>query len=312
MKNSVIDVGRLLQQRSVMRAVRIRFPDFSSFAAGTLNYLAYRLRLPVSYRMSKISVESCSLCNMTCPHCYVHKETAGSVEHARKVMSLELFATILGKLRPRTVDWLCFNCWGEPLMNRQLPEMIRLAADRGFKTMFYSNGLLLDEAMVSRLIDAGLRRLVVSMDGTGEVYEAIRATSYDALAARLHAAVRIRNERRANLTIELNCIRSARTIPVIPELLRQWSGVVDNVQFFTEMLTDGKRQEPCIHLWMGHVSIFADGQVNLCGFDYDGEFNLGHISEVDLATLWNSPKLREMRRKHARGIFPGLCGRCQP
>lgn len=83
-----------------------------------------------------------------------------------------------------TVD---FTGWGEPLMHRRIYEMVQMARDKGCLTTMTSNGTALTERNIQRLLEAGLTRLVVSVDGMRpETYDPIRiGASFDKLAANL-------------------------------------------------------------------------------------------------------------------------------
>lgn len=64
---------------------------------------------------------------------------------------------------------------GEPLLNKDLPKMIRYLKRRGTYVLFNSNGTLLNEKRGQALIDAGLDEYRLSMDGaTREMYARVR------------------------------------------------------------------------------------------------------------------------------------------
>ncbi|MFB3817378.1 MAG: SPASM domain-containing protein [Candidatus Methylomirabilales bacterium] len=64
---------------------------------------------------------------------------------------------------------------GEPLLNKNLPEMIRFAKAQGAWVLFNSNGILLDGAWQDALIDCGLDELRISLDAaTPETFRKIR------------------------------------------------------------------------------------------------------------------------------------------
>jgi MoaA/NifB/PqqE/SkfB family radical SAM enzyme len=74
-----------------------------------------------------------------------------------------------------TVD---FTGWGEPLLHPRIFEMIRAAKTRGCLTSMTSNGTALNERNSASLLDSGLDRLAVSVDGVRpETYNAIRVGS---------------------------------------------------------------------------------------------------------------------------------------
>ena len=53
---------------------------------------------------------------------------------------------------------------GEPLLKKDIFELIRCATDRGFKTLMPSNGLLIDEEMAKRIAASGLKEIFISLD----------------------------------------------------------------------------------------------------------------------------------------------------
>jgi MoaA/NifB/PqqE/SkfB family radical SAM enzyme len=64
---------------------------------------------------------------------------------------------------------------GEPLLNRDLPRMIRHLKDRDVYVLFNSNVILMTEAKARDLIASGLDELRVSIDGsTPETYHKVR------------------------------------------------------------------------------------------------------------------------------------------
>ena len=54
---------------------------------------------------------------------------------------------------------------GEPLLHPHIVDMVAAASQLGADTELITNGLLLDEEKAISLIEAGLGRLIVSVDG---------------------------------------------------------------------------------------------------------------------------------------------------
>jgi len=74
-----------------------------------------------------------------------------------------------------TVD---FTGWGEPLLHPRIFEMIRAAKSRGCLTSMTSNGTALNARNSGLLLQSGLDRLAVSVDGVRpETYNSIRRGS---------------------------------------------------------------------------------------------------------------------------------------
>jgi len=81
---------------------------------------------------------------------------------------------------------------GEPLLRKDIFTLIKYAGDRGIAVELLSNGTLIDEAVVEKLVDCGLRAVSVSLDSpNAEVHNAIRRSDcFDAVIDAIKAMVR--------------------------------------------------------------------------------------------------------------------------
>ncbi len=122
-----------------------------------------------------------SVCNIECVHCF-----AGKLPRKERTLELaeldELFRDMaaMGALRLALSG-------GEPLMRKDLYELIDCAIEHGLRTSLVTNGLLLDDAHVRSLAARDLLWLSVSLDGaTRETNDAIRgAGTYDRVLERV-------------------------------------------------------------------------------------------------------------------------------
>lgn len=121
-----------------------------------------------------IQIEPTNFCNLGCPRC-----PAGGLglERSRRHMKLEEFRSIIDDMG----DYLLFIVlwdWGEPLLNPELPEMIRYASGRDIKTVVSTNcngRFFHDEEYMERLLRSGLTTLIVAVDSVRqENYEKYR------------------------------------------------------------------------------------------------------------------------------------------
>jgi MoaA/NifB/PqqE/SkfB family radical SAM enzyme len=116
-------------------------------------------------------------------------------------MSMLTYGRILDSMKyAHTVD---FTGWGEPLLNKNIFEMIRLARERGCATTMTSNGTALVSRNRLQLIEAGLTNLVVSVDGMRpETYDPIRiGSSFETVTNKLKALSDLINSRQASLEL---------------------------------------------------------------------------------------------------------------
>ena len=128
---------------------------------------------------TSILIETGNSCNLRCPLCPtgIH-----GVKMPKAFLTVPKLAEILGKFRRlRSVELFM---WGEPLLNPHLPELIAEVKRRGLEANVSSNfSLKMEEGYFARLVDSGLDRLVLSLDGaTQATYAKYRVGGQLALA----------------------------------------------------------------------------------------------------------------------------------
>ena len=82
-------------------------------------------------------------------------------------MRMEVFERILEQVQ-KTAHTMQFYFQGEPLLNKQLPEMIARAHQAGLYTIVSTNAQALNRSMAEVLVKSGLSRIIVSIDGFSE------------------------------------------------------------------------------------------------------------------------------------------------
>jgi MoaA/NifB/PqqE/SkfB family radical SAM enzyme len=116
-----------------------------------------------------IYIEPTSRCNELCQQC---PRTLLSREEDRD-LKFDEFCYIVDQFPE--LERVVLHGLGEPLLNKDLPRMVRYLKDRGVYVLFNSNGILLNEKRGRALIEAGLDEYRLSMDGaTREVYARVR------------------------------------------------------------------------------------------------------------------------------------------
>lgn len=109
-------------------------------------------------------------CNFKCEFCIhgLDRSQHGFISD-RTFMDMELYRKVISDIRESGVKlkMLRFAAIGEPLMHRDIAEMIRIAreADVAESLDIVTNGSLLTEELSDALIDAGLSRLRISVEG---------------------------------------------------------------------------------------------------------------------------------------------------
>ena len=112
----------------------------------------------------------CNLLCTTCPRTYVELEPPAD-------LSWDLFTSIVDQIP--TLQRAVLHGVGEPMLVKNLPQMVRYLKDRGVYVLFNTNGTLLTERNGRAMIDAGLDELRVSLDASNpSSYLAVRGKNY--------------------------------------------------------------------------------------------------------------------------------------
>ena len=330
----------------VTNAVSIRL-----LASRSLNqlrcWLSYALSLfgvvRVRHLPTFVSVEPANFCQLRCPECPVGmwnkeqgtKNQDSSTTHQPRLMSLEVFGKTLQQVQA-SAHTMQFYFQGEPLLNKQLPEMITAAHNVGLYTIVSTNAQAITQPIAEALIKSGLNRIIVSIDGfSEESYTAYRVGGnlHKALEGLQHLA-NAKTKCHSRIRIELQVLR-------LRSNEHEWDWIKKNYKklgathlvFKTAQLYDFEHghplmptderysrykktadgtyihkkssrlapyclfaSSPCLRLWSGCV-ITTNGDVLPCCYDKDHRHAYGNIMQQSLAELYHSTKANALRRR---------------
>jgi MoaA/NifB/PqqE/SkfB family radical SAM enzyme len=173
-----------------------------------------------------LKLEPTTRCNFGCPFCYGRHLEQGS-------LSRDDFLAVLDRIPGLVAVELTGE--GEPLVHRQIFSFLRECGDRGLWTHVTSNGSLLTERNVERLLDAGLSSLAVSLESLIPERFARFRPGGDIMQVRaaLHTVERVRRRREGGFTTSLWVSLMRETLDEVEEITRFASEVgVDHAEFF--------------------------------------------------------------------------------
>ena len=208
--------------------MKVRFPtnaQVSMFLAqlgrpmSLLHYallvLAYRLKLQrVPVLPVTLDVEPNNICNFECPHCQVTHW-----EKPPKQLSLEGFREIL-KQFPNLIR-VKLQGMGEPLLNKNLSDMLHEGEERGISMRFTTNGSVYTDETAKSLSALENTFVSVSVDGsTAEVFEKIRVKGkFDKVKANIKKLTNARGSG-SKLRINLWTVVTKQNFHQLAELVR--------------------------------------------------------------------------------------------
>ena len=260
---------------------------------------------------------------------------------------MELFHRILDDVKEHA-HTMQFYFQGEPLLNKQLPEMIAAAHQAGLYTIVSTNAQALSRSTAEALVKSGLSHIIVSIDGfSEESYAAYRVggSLHKALEGLQHLA-NAKAELHSRIRIELQVLR-------LRSNEHEWDWIKKNYKklgathlvFKTAQLynfehghplmpTDERYSRykktangtyvhkkssrlsplafnlsPCKRLWSGCV-ITTSGDVLPCCYDKDHRHTLGNITTHSLTEIFHSNKANTLRKHILIGHLPEMCKNC--
>ena len=266
---------------------------------------------------NKVYVEITNICNMRCSFCHGHKR-------APRQMSEDEFTAILSKLTAHT-KYIYYHLMGEPLLHPLLLRFIRLAGERGYKSIITTNGTLLPSRQ-EELLSAGVHKINISLhsfeNGTDEDHiryiRGIADFAMRAAAAGTIVNFRLWNEGFDNgkNTFALDILQQH----ISGDWVENSRGIRIQDRIFVELgerfewpdsSADVKGTRFYCYGLKDQFGILADGTVVPCCLDSDGVIALGNIFEEDLSAILHSERAARMREGFKCGnASEDLCRRC--
>jgi len=271
-----------------------------------------------------IFLDPSSACNLKCPFCPcggAHKELWNK-DKKTSVMSFEVYKKIIDDLAkfPKKIKTLRLYKEGEPLINKNLPEMIKYAKDSGKvnRIDFITNGTLLTPEMNLRLIKSGVDRINISIEAlNAEEYEQKSGfkIDFDKFLDTLkhlynhrgncHIFMKINDfglkghteqeffDLFGNICDEIAIENVSDVWPQfdVSEYQREY-----NKSIYNEELN---KVEVCPYIFYS-MCVNSDASVSNCFLDWNHDNILGNAYTETLYDIWNGDKLKKLRISHLK------------
>lgn len=265
----------------------------------------------------KVYVEITNICNMSCSFCHGHKRVP-------KLMSKEEFAVVLDKLQTQT-EYIYYHLMGEPLTHPLLPDFIKLAGERGYKSIITTNGTLLKKRG-AEVLDSGVHKVNISLhsfeNGSDEAYNKYICELSDFAKSAANKGIitvfRLWNS-------GLDAAKNEATLKLLRRnITGEWTNNTKGIRIRDKIHIEwGKRFEwPDCNAeikWSKYFcyglkdqfGVLSDGTVVPCCLDSDGIINLGNIFKDDINLILNSERALKLIEGFKCGVASEeLCKRC--
>ncbi|EDN71334.1 radical SAM family protein [Beggiatoa sp. PS] len=200
--------------------------------------------------MKIYQIEISNLCNLTCNYC-----PHPTQRRIKGIMSNEIFLKSLELVQLCGQKQIYLHNFGEPLLHPLIYYFIKESVQQGIKVNFYTNGLLLDQSMLLRLVEAGLGEICISGHVRGELERVQKLIDYFAIPLKI-----------------TNTFRPKKAV------IHTWAEQVS--QQNPKMDKDNTLNfKPCIFERENAVVILWDGRINICCIDSEGNGVVGTVND---------------------------------
>lgn len=275
-------------------------------------YLWYRIKFRWSPRLdivtefpTHLDIELSDACNLRCIMCTQGIEDgvkgAGPMDTAFAKKMIDQGAD--HGLRSIKVNWR-----GESSLHRDLVEVIRYAKSRGIlDVQMNTNGIPFTAERIRDVIEAGLDRVIFSMDGaTKETYERIRVrASFEKLRENVMHFWRIRGQMgRVRPFIRIQMVRMKENAHEVQQFIEMWKPYVDDIRI-SDVSNRGQgdvnvgdqiavARAVCPQPWQRMI-VARDGRVLPCCSDWHMEWVIGDAKAQPLQEIWTGERMTKLR-----------------
>ena len=257
--------------------------------------------------LTSLIIEPTNTCNLRCSFCFV---TEGMTRD-EGFMDLVLFKKIIDDTP--SLEHICMHNWGEPLLHKDIFKMLDYAYQAGVKhIVMNTNGTLLNEKMINKIVESPLNIIRFSIDGSAETFKKIRGVELANIEANIIRLKQLKETQRPDLSMGVVFTVDEETQQDIDEYIKYWSTIVDHVRIQPKLI-QSPRKEPCPEPFgkeYGKLVILWDGTVIPCCVDYNAALKVGNAKTEKVSDLWGYGKIDTLRYQHEKGAYPKTCINC--
>tara|TARA_B100001013_G_scaffold98200_1_gene55146 strand:- start:1418 stop:2611 length:1194 start_codon:yes stop_codon:yes gene_type:complete len=290
----------------------VEFSNISDLDA--FRYLVYRYKYNLYPELKIVDdyppcvqIEPVSVCNFRCVFCYqsdasFNKKKFGHMGR----MDLGLFKETIDELEGN-VEAITLASRGEPLLHKNIPEMLEYMSGKFLAVKINSNASLLTEKLIHTIFSNDVQTMVFSIDAaTKELYEKLRVRgNFETTLRNVKNYHKIKSESYPNSSI-ITRISGVKVNEMqdMDEMIDFWKPYADLVAFTNYTPWESSYENPinevlspCTELWR-RLFVWWDGKANPCDYDYKSYLSKWEMKNHSVTDIWNSDGYNELRDQH--------------
>ncbi len=276
-----------------------------------------------------IDFETIFGCNLRCVMCtHAHKDR---YPQRQRWMDIELFKRVVDEGVQHGLSSVGLDQEGEPLLVNNLLDYIAYARQKGIlDIMINTNATLLDREKTEALLHSGLTRIHFSLDAITETtYDKIRiGSNFSKVMENILYFCKRKQELGKKLPItRVSFVKMKENEHEMDDFVSFWTDRVDAIaiQEYNLAFPEAGELNPapgekriknpefkCTQPWF-RVVVLTDGRVlPCCLLGYSLKMVVGNVGEESLYNIWNSRKMKELRKLHRNGEYfrNRICEQC--
>lgn len=284
--------------------------------------MAYEPDFPVY-----IMLEQTYRCNLRCISCiHGYPSKRKKYDMGMGTMPWELFEKIVLEGERHSCPSISVHNNDEPLLVKDLEKRISFARDHGFMDVIMTtNAVLFTEDKIKRVIDAGVTRILFSIDAlTEDTYNKVRpGGNLKKVLDSLDFALNYRESQGFALPIiRVSFVPNSENQHEMKAFFEKYASIVDyiDIQPFctyydlnAKIIPEGTvplEDYRCNCPWRYSI-IRANGDVLPCPNFYGTELVMGNINKNSLYDIFNSERFKTLRQDFKKGIYHhSVCQEC--
>lgn len=182
-------------------------------------------------RLREIIVSVTNRCNLRCAMCQIPEMADG------EEVSTEILKDLINdavKLNPNSIVF----SGGEPLLRKDIFELISLTNNHKINTCLTSNGILLDDSVAGKLASSGIGVVNISIEGPERVHDSLRGRGNFKKA--LRALENLARHKIETTIATIVCRQNYRTLPFVMDLAHQFKVTTVKFQPFSDIFLKRK------------------------------------------------------------------------
>lgn len=275
----------------------------------------------------RVQIQTQAGCNGRCIFCPNEEVLTSGLEHGK--MAPDLYRKIIDELAETQPNRVSLYLMNEPVNDKRLPEFVRYLSSRIPKTssLVTSNGTKLTEERAEALVDAGLKRLKVSLQSLDpETNRAIMGYGSERVIENILGVQRvIRRLRPKDFDFRVSMVVTSKNAAEIEEARTFWRR--HGVRLVTSALENRggniaiaqdlnggemRRRTECIRP-SREMCVLYNGDVVLCCVDWHRTVTLGNLATESVRDVWNGERVTGIRRAFREDdveALPPICVNC--